>query len=284
MAASCSLLASFIASGSGYGLTGRVQGARTSSLPPREIRAISRCLRVACSAASSTGGGQTTEPDENPYQVLGVSPFERFDKVKAAYAKRQKDAEKRGDDAALSRIEKAYDKIMMAQLANRKQGLTFGSIEVSKDIKYADKQPLVRWGPRYAPSSKRDILINLAISAVFGLWIICTQSADWKPLQFLIFGYMWRVFDKLKDFEPAEPSVSSEEEDQGKRNKSGKRLLRTLGLVFSCVAVSSLAYTGVLNAIELTGQFIPRALITGQELIITVATSTLFFFMGSYYR
>ncbi|KAH7441191.1 hypothetical protein KP509_03G028400 [Ceratopteris richardii] len=176
---------------------------------------------------------------------------------------------------------------MMAQLANRKQGLTFGALEVSKDIKYADKQPIVPWGPRYAPSSKRDILINLAISSVFGLWIICTQSADWKPFQFLIFGYMWRVFDKLQHYEKAEPSLPSEDDDGGEvrsSTKGGKRLLRTLGLVFSSVAVCSLAYTGLLNGIELLGQYIPRFLINSQELIVTVATSVMLFFVGSYYR
>eukprot|EP00250_Pteridium_aquilinum_P020935 c2498_g1_i1 orf=443-1288(-) len=281
MAVSCSPLVSFITSGTAsYGLARK---ARFSSVTSREMRATSRSFRVNCSAASFSEGGQTADSDENPYKVLGVNPFESFDKVKTAYAKRQKDAEKKGDEAALSRIEKAYDKIMMAQLANRRKGLTFGSFEVSKDIKYADKQPIVPWGPRYAPSSKRDILINLAISAVFGLWIIYTQSADWKPFQFLIFGYMWRVFDKLKDYEKAEPSVSSEE-DEGKKTKGGKRLLRTLGLVFSCVAVCSLAYTGVLNGIEFLGQYIPRFLINSQELIVTLATATSLFFIGSYYR
>ena len=37
-------------------------------------------------------------------QVLGVSPFESFDKIKVAFTRKQKDAEKRGDDATLSRV------------------------------------------------------------------------------------------------------------------------------------------------------------------------------------
>ncbi|MCO5581167.1 hypothetical protein L7F22_035045 [Adiantum nelumboides] len=281
MAVLASPLVCFITNGSASCNFGR--RARISFLPPRS-RGSS--FQINCSSASFSEGGQAAESDENPYKVLGVNPFESFDKVKAAYAKRQKDAEKRGDEAALSRVERAYDKIMMVQLANRKQGLTFGSFQVSKDIKYADKQPIVPWGPRYAPSSKRDILINLAISAVFGLWIICTQSADWKPFQFLIFGYMWRVFDKLQHYERAEPPIPSEEEDgEGKRTgKGGKRLLRTLGLVFSCVAICSLAYTGLLNGIELLGQYIPHFLVNSQELIVTIATCVVLFFVGSYYR
>jgi stress response protein YsnF len=39
--------------------------------------------------------------------------------------------------------------VMMEQLQNRKNGVAYGSIQVSKDIKYADNQPVVPWGPRY---------------------------------------------------------------------------------------------------------------------------------------
>ncbi|XP_068461566.1 callose synthase 10-like isoform X2 [Phaseolus vulgaris] len=36
-----------------------------------------------------------------------------------------------GDEATASRLEKAYDKLMMAQLTNRKKGVTFGSFKVA---------------------------------------------------------------------------------------------------------------------------------------------------------
>lgn len=63
--------------------------------PPLRIsRRWSKNFPVICSAASSSGG-QTADADDNPYQVLGVSPFEKFDLIKAAYAKRHKDAEKK---------------------------------------------------------------------------------------------------------------------------------------------------------------------------------------------
>jgi len=115
-------------------------------------------------------------------QVLGVNPIEGFDKVKAAYEKKRKEAEKQGDEAAAAQVcyyfyllkekdfvgncfvlissylyllmsfkwgtclmlgilscglaiyhfqlEKAYDKLMMAQLTNRKKGVTYGSFKV----------------------------------------------------------------------------------------------------------------------------------------------------------
>eukprot|EP00249_Psilotum_nudum_P009544 c22004_g1_i1 orf=414-1307(-) len=257
------------------------------------FRRCSRCLRasrsvwthykIVCSVADATSG-QASNADENPYQVLGVNPLDRFDVIKVVYKRKHKDAERRGDDAAMSQIERAYDKIMMVQLQNRKQGLTFGSVEVSKDIKYADRQPFFPWGPRFAQSSKNDIIINLAMSACFVVWVVSARSTNWKPLQFLIFGYMWRIFNKLKNFEPSTSSFSSDEEDQIRRTRSGKCLLRTLGLVFTCIGISSLVFTCILNAYELLGYYIPRVFLNSQELFITVLSSVLLFFIGSYYR
>jgi len=40
--------------------------------------------------------------------VLGVSPLEKFDMVKAAYAKRKKEAEMKGDEATASRVGRLF--------------------------------------------------------------------------------------------------------------------------------------------------------------------------------
>ncbi|XP_057855390.2 protein CHLOROPLAST J-LIKE DOMAIN 1, chloroplastic [Cryptomeria japonica] len=254
------------------------------SSPTRYSRQVLRNSRAACTAAS-VGGGSSTSGDDNPYKVLGVSPLEKFEKIKASYTRKYKDAERRGDDAAMAQLERAYDKIMMAQLSNRKQGLTFGSVKVSKDIKYADKQPIVPWGPRYARAEKNDILINFAVSLFFTGWIMYARSADYKPLQFLIFGYIFRMFEKLKSFEqPSIPSTTEELEDESQSVRTGKRLLRSLALVFGCVAVSSLAYTGILNAIEYLNFYIPQVLIKSQELFVTLCSAIALFLLGSYYR
>jgi len=34
------------------------------------------------------------------------------------------------------------------------------------------------------------------------VWILVQRNADWKPLQFLAFAFFYRVFEKLKSFEP----------------------------------------------------------------------------------
>ncbi|XP_058101619.1 protein CHLOROPLAST J-LIKE DOMAIN 1, chloroplastic [Magnolia sinica] len=245
---------------------------------------VPRHYRMVCTASSAAGSSHTSS-NENPYEVLGVSPIEGFDMIKAAYTRKRKDAERRGDEAFAAQLERAYDKIMMAQLTNRKKGVTFGSFQVSKDIKYADKQPIVPWGPRFTKSSEKDMRINMAISALFTVWIVIKRSAEWKPLQFLAFVFVYRIFEKLKSFEPqVSPTFTEDGEDEGRGLRMGKRLLRSLALVFGCIAAASLAFTGALNLIELLGRYIPVFLYNNQELFITASTAVMLFIMASYYR
>ncbi|XP_055802188.1 protein CHLOROPLAST J-LIKE DOMAIN 1, chloroplastic isoform X2 [Solanum dulcamara] len=239
--------------------------------------------KVVCAAASASGSSSSSD-DSNPYEVLGVNPIEGFDMVKAAYARRRKDAERRGDEATLAHLEKAYDKIMMSQLTKRKKGVTFGSFKVSKEVRYADKQPIVPWGPRFTKSDDKDVKINLAISAVFIAWVFIKRSAEWKPLQFLAFVFVYRIFEKLKAFEPPTPTFTEEGEDEGRMMRMGKRLLRSLALVFGCIAIASLGYTGLLNFIEYAGGFIPVFLYNNQELLVTGFTAVVLHIIASYYR
>ncbi|KAF6154787.1 hypothetical protein GIB67_032399 [Kingdonia uniflora] len=236
-------------------------------------------------AAASAAGSSSSDSDINPYEVLGVSPIEGFERIETSYKRKRKEAEKRGDEITASRLERAYEKIMMAQLANRKKGVTSGSFQVSKDIKYADKQPIVPWGPRFSKSSVKDMRINLGISACFTAWIFIMRNAEWKPLQFLAFAFVYRIFEKLKAFEPSvSPTITEEGEDEGRGLRMGKRLLRSLALVFGCMAVSSLGFTGILNVIELLGYYIPAFLFNNQELFVTASTALMLYIMSSYYR
>ncbi|OMO72070.1 hypothetical protein CCACVL1_17961 [Corchorus capsularis] len=243
--------------------------------------------KIVICAASSAAGSSSPDSDFNPYEVLGVSPIEGFEKVKQVYTRKRKEADKRGDEATAALLEKAYDKLMMAQLMNRKKGVTYGSFQVSKDVKYADKQPIVPWGPRFTKSSVQDSRINLAISAVFTAWIAIQRNAEYKPLQFLAFAFVYRIFEKLKAFEPPVSQTFTEEgefEDNGRGLRMGKRLLRSLALVFGCIAVSSLAYTGLLNIIEYVGSYIPTVIYNNQEFIITTVSAVSLYIMASYYR
>ncbi|KAJ6854704.1 hypothetical protein NC651_039606 [Populus alba x Populus x berolinensis] len=256
--------------------------------PPTSFIIFPRAVREHKSfvcASASAAGGSGSDNDLNPYEVLGVNPIEGFDKVKAAYEKKRKEAEKQGDEAAAAQLEKAYDKLMMAQLTNRKKGVTYGSFKVAKDIKYADNQPVVPWGPRFTKSSENDMRINLAISAAFTAWILIKRNAEYKPLQFLAFAFVYRIFEKLKTFEPpVSPTYSEDGEDEGRTLRLGKRILRSLALVFGSITFASLAYTGILNLIEMAGSYIPAFLYNNQELLITTATSAILYILASYYR
>ncbi|CAI9273245.1 unnamed protein product [Lactuca saligna] len=257
-----------------------------SNFSPSFVR-FSKCRlsqKIVC-AASSAAGSSSSDNELNPYEVLGVNPIEGFDMVKAAYTRKRRDAERRGDEATAALLEKAYDKLMMAQLTNRKKGVTFGSFQVSKDIKYADKQPIIPWGPRFTKSEEKDIRINMAISAAFIAWIVVARSADWKPVQFLSFVFVYRIFEKLKAFEPPVSTTFTEEgEDEGRMMRMGKRLLRSLALSFGCIAIASLGYTGIVNLIEFISGYVPIALYNNQEVIVTAVTSLSLYFMASYYR
>ncbi|KAJ6697394.1 hypothetical protein OIU85_003737 [Salix viminalis] len=265
-----------------YTLKSSVMKSPTSSIIfPRAVRENKSFVCASASAA----GGSWSDNDLNPYEVLGVNPIEGFNKVKAAYEKKRKEAEIKGDEAAAAQLEKAYDKLMMAQLTNRKKGVTYGSFKVAKDIKYADKQPIVPWGPRFTKSSENDMRINLAISAAFTAWILIKRNAEYKPLQFLAFAFVYRVFEKLKSFEPpVSPTYSEDGEDEGRTLRLGKRILRSLALVFGSITFASLAYTGILNLIEMAGSYIPAFLYNNQELLITTATSAILYILASYYR
>ncbi|KAK6915345.1 Protein CHAPERONE-LIKE PROTEIN OF POR1-like [Dillenia turbinata] len=226
--------------------------------------------KIVVHCAASAAGSPGQNGDVSPYEILGVNPIEGFDMVKAAYTRKHRDALMRGDDALLSQLERAYDKIMMAQLSNRKQGVTYGSFQVSKDIKYADKLPVVPWAPRFTKSSVNDMRINLAISAVFTAWIFIKRYAEWKPLQFLAFVFVYRIFEKLKAFEPpVSPTATEDGEDEGRALRMGKRLVRSLALVFGCIALASMGFTGILNIIEFVGGYIPAFLYNNQYLHVS---------------
>ncbi|CAH8251606.1 unnamed protein product [Arabidopsis lyrata] len=241
--------------------------------------------RIVIRAASSAAGNPQSDADFNPYEVLGVNPIEGFDKIKQTYGRKLKDAQRSGDEATAALLEKAYDKLMYAQLMNRKKGVTFGSFKVSKDIKYADKQPIIPWGPRFSRSSRNDMLINLAISVVFSAWIAIKRNVEYKPLQFMSFVFVYRIFEKLKSFEaPSSPIYNEEGEESGRGLRMGKRLLRSLSLVFGSILVASLAYTGFLNGIEYMGKSIPMVLYNNQELIVTASSAFMLYVIASYYR
>jgi len=205
--------------------------------------------------------------------------------MKMAYKKKRKEAEEIGEEEFLAKLDRAYDTVMMQQLEYRKKGVTYGSVQVSKDIKYADNQPIVPWGPRFSRSTVKDMRINMAISAAFVVWIAIMGNADWKPLQFLCFAFFYRILQKLRATEPPITPIYNEYgEVEGRGIRMAKRVVRALGLIFGCIFTASLGYTAAINLIELSWQYTPRIVYYYQELIVTAAASVLLYITASYYR
>jgi len=258
---------------------------------PQSLRFVASAVRrrrsavvVAADAAAAAGSAEFGD-EENPYELLGIRPLDSFDHMKMAYKKKRKDAEETGDDEFLAKLDRAYDTVMMQQLQYRKKGVTYGSVQVSKDIKYADNQPVVPWGPRFSRSTVKDMRINMAVSAAFVVWIAIMGNADWKPLQFLCFAFFYRILQKLRATEPPITPIYNEYgEVEGRGIRMAKRVVRALGLIFGCVFAASLGYTAAINLIELSMQYTPRLVYYYQELIVTAATSVLLCITASYYR
>ena len=45
-------------------------------------------------------------------------------------------------------------------------------------------------------------------------WIFIQREADWKPIQFLAFAFVYRIFEKLKASEPSASSSFSVSESE----------------------------------------------------------------------
>lgn len=64
---------------------------------------------------------------------------------------------------------------------------------------------------RFIESSLSCILffvtIDLHSMHMQTIWILIKRNAEWKPLQFLAFIFFYRIFEKLKAFEPVTTPV-----------------------------------------------------------------------------
>ncbi|VAI76184.1 unnamed protein product [Triticum turgidum subsp. durum] len=252
---------------------------------PALVSPLSRRAFFPLPVNAAAAGAADFSDDESSYEILGITPLDSFDNMKLAYKRKRKEAEETGDEDFLAKLEKAYDTVMMQQLQYRKKGVTYGSVQVSKDIKYADNQPIVPWGPRPSKSAVQDVRINMAISAAIVVCIAIIGNADWKPLQFLCFAFFYRILQKLRVTEPPITPIYNEYgEVEGRGVRMAKRVFRALGLIFGCVFAASLGYTIALNLVELSWQQTPRIVYYYQELIVTAAASVLLCITASYYR
>lgn len=77
----------------------------------------------------------------DPYRVLGIERDADTNAINRAYS--QKKYAARGNDALTAQIEQAHSQLMMSALSARMKGKG-----VSKDVAYADNEPLFPWRPK----------------------------------------------------------------------------------------------------------------------------------------
>ncbi|GJX34506.1 uncharacterized mitochondrial protein-like protein, partial [Tanacetum coccineum] len=73
-------------------------------------------------------------------------------------------------------------------------------------------------------SEVKDTRINMAIYASFIGWIVVERSTDWKHVQFVSFAFVYRIFAKLKAFEPRVSAIFLE------KGKDEGRMMRIISL------------------------------------------------------
>ncbi|MEW5309973.1 MAG: hypothetical protein WDW38_001811 [Sanguina aurantia] len=115
---------------------------------------------VACAAASSSN---------DPYSVLGIKPDATSNEINRAYTKKKYEARLSVKDTA--KVEQAHSSIMMSGLTARMKA------GASKDVAYADTEPLFPWRPKSAWHSR---LLDLA-SEVSPAWRAMKLSLAHSP-------------------------------------------------------------------------------------------------------
>ncbi|GJR65850.1 RNA-directed DNA polymerase, eukaryota, reverse transcriptase zinc-binding domain protein [Tanacetum coccineum] len=93
------------------------------------------------------------------------------------------------------------------------------------------------------PKSKvKDTRIDMAIyTSVIG-WIVVARSADWKPVQFLSFAFVYRIFEKLKGPRREAPSSLAHS------NKRPQKLKATNNIVVQ--AARNLSAAGIMFSVD----------------------------------
>lgn len=188
--------------------------------------------------------------------MLGITPDATTNEINRAYTKRK--YEFRLDDAMRAKVEQAHSAIMMSALKSRMENKG----KVSKDILYADQEPLFPWKPKRWDATPQVMLILFAIHAF--LAVSAFQSPDLsKMVGAMLVGVAGNVMKQNAIYPPAaeeEPVIDEEEEGRDRsalaapnrpgaggggaggsasRNAAGKNFLRggLLGLLATLIGL-----------------------------------------------
>mmetsp|Transcript_12476 Transcript_12476/g.35041 ORF Transcript_12476/g.35041 Transcript_12476/m.35041 type:complete len:267 (+) Transcript_12476:110-910(+) len=179
----------------------------------RPMRVGRKALCVRAAAASGAGS--------DPYEVMGLKPNATSEQIQRAYNTLTR--ENKGNDEALSKIEAAHSSIMMLQLTSRMKG----SVQVDKDIRFADRAVFLPWRPRLFVDEKKALLRNLIVAAVLTVWVfLFAETSFTQPLLASTGLAMIGHYVKQCSINPTGGRYATPEE---KKNVS-KNLIRAFGL------------------------------------------------------
>ncbi|MEW5303479.1 MAG: hypothetical protein WDW36_006166 [Sanguina aurantia] len=178
---------------------------------------------VACAAASSSN---------DPYSVLGIKPDATSNEINRAYTKKKYEARLSVKDTA--KVEQAHSSIMMSGLTARMKA------GASKDVAYADTEPLFPWRPKRWDATPKIIMIigglQLAMTA-FGF-----QSPQMsKVIACMLIGMVGNVMKQNSISPPPRDASMATDEEAGRAGANVTRgaLLGVMG-TFAGICIASI--------------------------------------------
>ena len=128
-------------------------------------------------------------------------------------------------------------------------------------------------------SSRKDVLINLALFCLFAAWGVLSPSPGVQPMTLGMVTFFFRVNAKMVELFPSPP-----DRDAAKTHEV-KRMGRTIGLVLGAIAAGIIAVVAapllLSSALALP---LPAWVLVRQEALVNVATCAMMAIIASYYR
>ncbi|KXZ56605.1 hypothetical protein GPECTOR_1g544 [Gonium pectorale] len=218
--------------------------------------------RVACSAAAG----------DDPYKLLGIERGVDSQEISRAY--RVKKYEFRFNKEMLDKVEQAHSTIMLSQFNARLKGKG-----VSKDVAYADREPLFPWRPKRWDATPKVIMVIGAMQlgmVAYGF----QQPALSKTIFCGLIGIAANVMKQNAILPPPKDPDMATEEEAGRASRNFVRgfLLGVLAtfagtLVFSLPEVAVQQFKLTLPTIPGMPNIIVSMKILGAALFNWVMTS-----------
>ena len=217
------------------------------------------------------------QPFFPPTQVLGLSPGADPDAVNRAYNRLKR--ERRGDDAAIARLEAAHGTLVMAQLTARVRG---GAAAADPSVRFADRGTFFPWRPRRADADRNTILYAGAIQAALAASAFLSPTAGTQPVvSSAVVGTIANILKLNKIFPPSSSEdASPAARSRGAKNVGRAMLLSVMATFVGCFLVFTLpdAVAGVV------GLTLPPAFYEGEKLLLAVGSAAANWAMTAFYR